>query len=300
MKITFDGLKTTAIFTKLFQQELNMKSLSHLIGVSAILMLAFTFTNCTTDSEVTQIPESELESEDIDSSSSAEKAETKAKSSSSKKEEAKSSESKKSSASKDEEKKDSDTDKSSSSSVKKDSEDKVSSSSKKEEAKSSSSARKISVPGMDEDEEIVKKDSTSKKSSSSSAKKPKEKSSSSSNIAKDTVKTDTTTVITDKDKENNMEKLDSAEQQEIQDLIDSGDTTITQIDSPDKVESDSLDFDNNDYYCKTPDGSWYRLKENKAKTFWKLLWDFTVYIFTGRHYYDFTKVCEELYMRPKN
>ena len=66
-----------------------MKSLSHLIGVCAILMLAFAFTNCTTDSEVTQVSENELESEDISSSSSVEKATAKAKSSSSKKEEVK-------------------------------------------------------------------------------------------------------------------------------------------------------------------------------------------------------------------
>ena len=267
-----------------------MKSLSHLIGVCAILMLAIAFTNCTTDSEVTQVSENELESEDISSSSSAEKVEkatTKAKSSSSKKEVVKSSDSKKSSASKEDSKKDSSKSKSSSS-VKKDS-DKVSSSSKKEEAKSSSSAKKIHVPGMEDThppKEVVKPDST---------KTPKDTS-----AAKDTIKTDTTTVVSEEDKDEKMEQLDPEEQKEIEELIENGDSTITEIENPDKVNTDDLDFDNNEYYCKAPDGSWYRLKENTAKTFWKLLWDITVYIFTGHHWYDFTNVCDEMYMRPKS
>ena len=269
-----------------------MKSLSHLIGVCAILMLAIAFTNCTTDSEVTQVSENELESEDISSSSSAEKVEkatTKAKSSSSKKEVLKSSDSKKSSASKEDSKKDSSKSKSSSS-VKKDS-NKVSSSSKKEEAKSSSSAKKIHVPGMEDTQqqppkEVVKPDST---------KTPKDTS-----AAKDTIKTDTTTVVSEEDKDEKMEQLDPDELKEIEELIENGDSTVTEIENPDKVNTDDLDFDNNEYYCKAPDGSWYRLKENKAKTFWKLLWDITVYIFTGHHWYDFTNVCDEMYMRPKS
>ena len=274
-----------------------MKSLSHLIGVCAILMLAIAFTNCTTDSEVTQVSENELESEDISSSSNSEKAETKAKSSSSKKieaksssskkEEVKSSDSKKSSASKEDSKKDSSKSKSSSS-VKKDS-DKVSSSSKKEEAKSSSSAKKIHVPGMEDThppKEVVKPDST---------KTPKDTS-----AAKDTIKTDTTTVVSEEDKDEKMEQLDPDEQKEIEELIENGDSTVTEIENPDKIDTDDLDFDNNEYYCKTPDGSWYRLKENKAKTFWKLVWDLAVYVFTGHHWYDFTNVCDEMYMRPKS
>lgn len=272
-----------------------MKSIKHLIGASAILMLAFAFNGCTTDSDVVQIPENELESEDISSSSNSEKAETKAKSSSSKKVEAKSSSSKKADKEKAE---DADSKDKSSSSVKKD-DSKVSSSSKKEdkeEAKSSSSAKKIRVPGM-EATDNDRADNTAK--SSSSVKEKPQSSSSNKEAVKDTIKTDSTTIVTDKDKENNMDKLDSNEQKEIEDLINSGDSSITQIDSL-KIESDSLDFENNDYYCKAPDGSWYRLKENSAKTFWKILWDITVYIFTGHHYYDFTKVCEELYMRPKN
>ena len=96
-----------------------------------------------------------------------------------------------------------------------------------------------------------------------------------------------------------MDKLDSNEQEVLDSLISSGDTSITKIDSL-VIDKDSLDFDNNEYLCKAPDGNWYRLNESKAKTFWKLLWDLTVYIFTGHHYYDFTKACDELYMRPKN
>ena len=269
-----------------------MKSIKHLIGASAILMLAFAFNGCTTDSDVVQIPENELESEDISSSSNSEKAETKAKSSSSKKVEAKSSSSKKADNEKAE---DADSKDKSSSSVKKD-DSKVSSSSKKEdkeEAKSSSSAKKIRVPGM----EATDNDRAGNTAKSSSSVKEKPQSSSSNKEAvKDTIDKDTTSVIKDN---NEMDKLDSNEQEVLDSLISSGDTSITKIDSL-VIDKDSLDFDNNEYLCKAPDGNWYRLNESKAKTFWKLLWDLTVYIFTGHHYYDFTKACDELYMRPKN
>ena len=273
-----------------------MKSIKHLIGASAILMLAFAFNGCTTDSDVVQIAENELESEDIGSSSSSEKAETKAKSSSSKKE-AKSSSSKKENKEKAE---DAESKDKSSSSVK-DDDSKVSSSSKaddKEEAKSSSSARKIRVPGIEDPDEVTPASSSSKEKdkSSSSVKEQAKSSSSNKEAVKDTIDKDTTSVIKDN---NEMDKLDSNEQEILDSLISSGDTSITKIDSL-VIDKDSLDFDNNEYLCKAPDGNWYRLNESKAKTFWKLLWDLTVYIFTGHHYYDFTKACDELYMRPKN
>ena len=270
-----------------------MKSIKHLIGASVILMMAFAFNACTTDSDVVQISESELESEDIGSSSSSEKAETKAKSSSSKKE-AKSSSSKKENKEKAE---DAESKDKSSSSVK-DDDSKVSSSSKaddKEEAKSSSSARKIRVPGIEDPDEVDAASSSSKtEKADSTAAKPE--TTSSTEAAKDTIDKDTTSVIKDN---NEMDKLDSNEQEVLDSLISSGDTSITKIDSL-VIDKDSLDFDNNEYLCKAPDGNWYRLNESKAKTFWKLLWDLTVYIFTGHHYYDFTKACDELYMRPKN
>ena len=270
-----------------------MKSIKHLIGASVILMMAFAFNGCTTDSDVVQISESELESEDIGSSSSSEKAETKAKSSSSKKEEAKSSSSKKESKEKAE---DADSKDKSSSSVKED-DSKVSSSSKaeeKEEAKSSSSARKIRVPGIEDPDDVTPaSSSSSSEKADSTAAKPD--TTSNTEAPKDTINKDTTSVINGN---NEMDKLDSAEQELLDSLVDNGDSSITKLDSL-VVDKDSLDFDNNDYFCKAPDGSWYRLNESKAKTIWKLLWDLTVYIFTGRHYYDFTKACDELYMRPK-
>ena len=271
-----------------------MKSFKHLIGASVILMMAFAFNGCTTDSDVVQIPEDEINSNEVVDSSSSEKAETKAKSSSSKKVEAKSSSSKKEDSKKAE---DADSKDKSSSSVKED-DSKVSSSSKKddkEEAKSSSSARKIRVPGIEDPDEVTPASSSSKEKSSSSVKEQAKSSSSNKEAVKDTIDKDTTSVIKDN---NEMDKLDSAEQELLDSLVNSGDSSITKIDSL-VVDKDSLDFDNNDYFCKAPDGSWYRLNESKAKTFWKLLWDLTVYIFTGRHYYDFTKACDELYMRPK-
>ena len=94
-----------------------------------------------------------------------------------------------------------------------------------------------------------------------------------------------------------MDKLTDEEKDLLDSLINSGDTSLTQIDSV--VNHDTLDFDNNEYLCKAPDGSWYRLNENKTKTFWKKFWDLVVWILTGHHYYDYTQVCDEIYMRPK-
>jgi hypothetical protein len=110
---------------------------------------------------------------------------------------------------------------------------------------------------------------------------------------------DTTTVVTDKDKQENMEQLDSAEQKEIEDLIDSGDSSIIKIDSL-VVNPDTLDFDHNEYLCKAPDGTWHKLSKNKFITWLHRVIDFFSVLFTGRHLYDFTEVCDEMYIRPIN
>lgn len=266
-----------------------MKYIKNLLGASAILMLALAVTNCTTDSDVVQISEDEINGNEVVESSSSTKAETKAKSSSSKKVEAKSSSSKKEDSKKAE---NADSKDKSSSSVKED-DSKVSSSSKKddkEEAKSSSSARKIRVPGIEDPDEVTPASSSSKEKSSSSV---KEKPKSSSSIAvKDTIEKDTTVDVTNYD---NMDKLDSNEQNILDSLINSGNTSIVKIDSV--VNKDTLDFEHNEYLCKAPDGNWYRLKDNVVKSILKVIIDGFYYLVTGNHLYNYTQVCDELYMR---
>jgi hypothetical protein len=292
------------------------------VCVFGVFTLATSFWSCSTDSDVVTVgADEQSEVQLIDESALDEKASvneddakisssSKKKSSSSKKSEngtsssskkkATSSSSKKVSAKSSSEKSGDTTTVSSSSSKKNSSSSKknngVSSSSKKADGESSSSSKKPRIPGMED-----KTHNTPPKDDSSSSKEaiiPPPTPESSSSVIE--YSQDTTTVVSDKDKDEKMEQLDPDEQKEIENLIENGDSTVTEIENPDKIDTDDLDFDNNEYYCKTPDGSWYRLKENKAKTFWKLLWDITVYVFTGHHWYDFTNVCDEMYMRPKN
>lgn len=285
-----------------------MKSLSHIFGASAILVLALTFTNCSTDSDVVQVSENELGAEDIvnpddeaDAKSSSAKKEEKVKSSSSKKSVQKDDDDDDDAADDDKAVSSSSSKAKSSSSAKKgeDKEDVKKDDSKKDGSSSSSKGKKIRVPGID-NQGTGKKDNSSSSSEEADSVVATPDSSSSEELGtteteKDTISTDSTTVVSNND---NMDKLDEDEQKEIEDLISGGDTSFTQIDSG-VIDQDSLDFENNEYLCKAPDGSWYRLKENRAKTFWKLVWDITVYIFTGHHYYDFTEVCDEIYMRAK-
>lgn len=272
-----------------------MKSFKKIIIASAALMMAFAFCSCTTDSQIVDIGQFATADDDLSSSSIDNE-----KSSSSKKvsKEDKGDKDKVSSSSV--EKKD----KSSSSAKEEevssdDKADDVSSSSVEDEAKSSSSARRIPTPGLEESGNKPKSSSSKaevaenpESSDTTSTEDPAVESTDSKDNSSSSV-----TIIEEKDRDNTMTPLDSNEQKEIEDLINGGDTTIVKVDSL-KIESDSLDFENNEYLCKAPDGSWYRINENKIKTFWKLLWNGIVKLFTGHNWYDFRKVCDEIYIRP--
>lgn len=65
------------------------------------------------------------------------------------------------------------------------------------------------------------------------------------------------------------------------------------------VGDGELDFDKNDYYCKTPDGEWYVLDGSKYNTFWAKLWDAIIKFFTGKSWLDYSKVCDVIYVHPK-
>ena len=307
------------------------------VCIFGALILAASFWSCSTDSEVVTVGEDEYNGihlvdesifdddpaaeEDVKATSSsskkAEKVSSSSKkstvSSSSKKTTKTSSSSKKSSVSSSSEKasaessaadsttaKSSSSKKASSSSQKESSSSKIESSDSAETKRSSSSARKIKVPGT-EDEPLTETSSSSKEMSSSS--KPKSSSSEkvrppSSSSVKGHSK-DTTTVLTEKDKEENMEQLDSAEQSIIEELIDSGDSSIIKLDSM-VVNPDTLDFDNNEYLCKAPDGTWHKLSKNKFLSWIQRVIDFFSVLITGKHLYDFTEVCDEMYIRPIN
>ena len=301
------------------------------VCIFGALILAATFWSCSTDSEVVTVGEDEqngihLVDESIfDDEPAVDEDENKATSSSSKKTEKASSSSKKSSVSSSSKKKtktsssskkssvsssskkapsessaaDSTTAKSSSS-KKESSSSKIESSDSAEAKRSSSSARKIKVPGTEDN-------TPSKTSSSSQEKSPDSKTESSSSEkvlppSSSSVKghsKDTTTVLTEKDKEENMDPLDSTEQSIIENLIENGDSSIIKLDSM-VVNPDTLDFDHNEYLCKAPDGTWHKLSKNKFLSWLQRFFDFLSVLFTGKHLYDFTEVCDEMYIRPIN
>lgn len=300
------------------------------VCIFGALILAASFWSCSTDSDVVAIGEDEYngihivddsvlgdnsnqadeDGDEVKSSSSKKKEEAKSSSSSKKKEASSSSKPASSSAKKDSSSSTKDsTDTTVSSSSKQDSSAtkpassssvKESSSSKKEEAssdseaeaKSSSSKKNPHIPGIEDPDE---NEVTSSSSSSEKAEIPPAPESSSS--SKQKPNSSDATVVDESQRDSTMDKLTDEEKDLLDSLINSGDTSLTQIDSV--VNHDTLDFDNNEYLCKAPDGNWYRLNENKTKTFWKKFWDLVVLILTGHHYYDYTQVCDEIYMRPK-
>lgn len=304
------------------------------VCIFGALILAASFWSCSTESEVVTVGEDEyngihlVDDSIFDDEPAAEEDEVKATSSSSKKTEKISSSSKKSSASSSSKKqaknsssskksavssssekapaedsttaKSSSSKKASSSSKEESSSSKIESSESVETKSSSSSARRIRPPGT-EDNTPSKTSSSSKEESSTS--KPESSPSEevqppSSSSVKGHSK-DTTTVLTEKDKEENMEQLDSTEQSTIEQLIESGDTTIIKLDSM-VVNPDTLDFDHNEYLCKAPDGTWHKLSKKKFLSWVEVILDVLSVWFTGKHLYDFTEVCDEMYIRPIN
>lgn len=308
------------------------------VCIFGVLILAAAFWSCSTDSDVVTVGEDEyngihlVDDSIFDDEPAADEEDVKASSSSSKKIEKVSSSSKKSSASSSSKKqaknsssskksavssssekapaessaadsttaKSSSSKKASSSSKEESSSSKIESSESVETKSSSSSARRIRPPGT-EDNTPSKTSSSSKEESSTSKPEstPSEEVQPPSSSSVKGHSKDTTTVLTEKDKEENMEQLDSTEQSTIEQLIESGDTTIIKLDSM-VVNPDTLDFDHNEYLCKAPDGTWHKLSKKKFLSWVEVILDVLSVWFTGKHLYDFTEVCDEMYIRPIN
>ncbi|MCQ2091276.1 MAG: hypothetical protein MJY85_01210 [Fibrobacter sp.] len=65
------------------------------------------------------------------------------------------------------------------------------------------------------------------------------------------------------------------------------------------IGKDDLDFNKNEYYCKTPDGNWYVLEGSKYQTFWARLLNGIIKLFTGKTWLDYSKICGVIYVHPK-
>ncbi|MCQ2123736.1 MAG: hypothetical protein MJZ25_06075 [Fibrobacter sp.] len=64
------------------------------------------------------------------------------------------------------------------------------------------------------------------------------------------------------------------------------------------VGDKDLDFDENEYYCKTPEGDWYVLEGSKYDNFWSKFLNWMSILFTGKKWLDYSKVCEVIYVHP--
>lgn len=64
------------------------------------------------------------------------------------------------------------------------------------------------------------------------------------------------------------------------------------------VEKDELDFKNNEYYCKTPEGDWYVLEGSKYDNIWAKIFNWLSWKVTGKKWLDYSKVCDVIYVHP--
>lgn len=92
------------------------------------------------------------------------------------------------------------------------------------------------------------------------------------------------------------------------------DESMTKVDEdklPEGIENDNalkgddlfvgekdLDFNKNEYYCKTPEGDWYVLEGSKYNSFWAKFLNWMSIIFTGKKWLDYSKVCDVIYVHP--
>lgn len=110
------------------------------------------------------------------------------------------------------------------------------------------------------------------------------------------------------------EKVDEKKDKVVAVTPETIDESMTKVDEdkvPEGIEEDEaltgddlfvgdkdLDFDENEYYCKTPEGDWYVLEGSKYNSFWAKFWNWLTIKFTGKSWLDYSKVCEVIYVHP--
>lgn len=110
------------------------------------------------------------------------------------------------------------------------------------------------------------------------------------------------------------EKVDEKKDKVVAVTPETIDESMTKVDEdkvPEGIEEDEaltgddlfvgdkdLDFDENEYYCKTPDGDWYVLEGSKYDNFWSKFLNWMSILFTGKKWLDYSKVCEVIYVHP--
>lgn len=152
------------------------------------------------------------------------------------------------------------------------------------------------------------KSSSSKVVKSSSSKAEEEPESSSSIVIEtdvgvlDTAKTEVPQKVdTKKDEVVSItpEKIEKSMTKVDEDKLPEGITEDSKLEGDDLfVEKDQLDFDNNEYFCKTPEGDWYVLEGSKYDNIWVKIVDWLAWKVTGKKWLDYSKVCDVIYVHP--
>lgn len=95
------------------------------------------------------------------------------------------------------------------------------------------------------------------------------------------------------------EKIEESMTKVDEDKLPEGITEDSKLEGDDLfVEEDQLDFDNNEYFCKTPEGDWYVLDGSKYDNIWVKIIDWLSWKFTGKKWLDYSKVCDVIYVHP--
>lgn len=202
------------------------------------------------------------------------------------------------------------------SSSNKSSSEKASSSSQKQDASSSSAKETASSdskepessssidtasssseePKSSSSEEKVESSSTAEKVESSSSAEPEAGVSSSSEHK-----------VPEKATEQNTQSI-SNRKDVMEEVTESPSDIKEMIESEELVKSDSLvfnendlNFEKNDYYCYDAENEgWYKISGSKWKGFIAGLIDWWNKLINGERYFDYSKVCDEIYIKAKS
>lgn len=168
-------------------------------------------------------------------------------------------------------------------------------------------------PAEEPSEEEVES-STSEDVASSSSKAEEPESSDSKEVEEPEDEFETDVGVLEEDLSKTPDKVDEKKDKVVAVTPETIDESMTKVDEdkvPEGIEKDEaligddlfvgdkdLDFDENEYYCKTPEGDWYVLEGSKYNSFWAKFWNWLTIKFTGKSWLDYSKVCEVIYVHP--
>ncbi len=163
-------------------------------------------------------------------------------------------------------------------------------------------------------EEVASSSSVDEESSSSEELSEPESSSSSEEVSEPEEEFDPEIGAIEEDLSGTPDKVDDRKDKVVAVTPETIDESMTKVEEdklPEGIENDNaltdddlfvgekdLDFNKNEYYCKTPEGDWYVLEGSKYDNFWSKFLNWMAIIFTGKKWLDYSKVCDVIYVHP--